>query len=49
MPKNTRKPTRTNRQNLRIEPAPTFDLEAFVIEALGGAVVIACLAALVFA
>ncbi len=49
MPKNTRKPTRINRRNLRIEPAPTFDLEAFAAEALGGAVVIACLAALVFA
>jgi hypothetical protein len=49
MVKNTRKPTRINRRNLRIEPAPTFDLESFVIEALGGAVVIACLAALVFA
>ena len=49
MPKNTRKPTRINRRNLRIEPAPSFDFEAFAVEALGGAVVIACLAALVFA
>ena len=49
MPKNTRKTTRINRRNLRIEPAPTFDLEGLLVEALGGAVVIACLAALVLA